>query len=109
MKPIPKRLLIHSASLHGVTEDVWQKESLTTIAELCRIRIEPMTKLITDKQNRQCTLSAMLLYDCRNSAPQGVQFEVGQKLLWNGTEYRVETVEPLYDGARLHHLEVGLV
>lgn len=109
MKPIPKRLLIHSATLHAVTEDAWQSETLTELAKLERVRIEPVSKLITDKQNRQCTLSAVLFYDCRNSAPKAVQFETGQKLLWNGMEYRVETVEPLYDGGRLHHLEVGLV
>lgn len=109
MKPIPKKILIHSAELKTVTKDEWQEETLTLVAVLKNIRIEPASKLVTDKQNRQTTLSAYLFYDCRNSNPKNVEFTHGQKVLFNNKEYTVETIEPLYDGNKLHHYELGLI
>ena len=67
------------------------------------------SRLVTAKDNRQITLSALLIYDCKNSRPKNVQFEQGQKVVWNGIEYVIETIEPLYDGAKLHHYELGLI
>ena len=95
-------------ALYDVTENKWQDTELTEIAALTHIRIEPATKLVTDKQNRQITISATLFYDCRNSRPLDVQFAQGQKLQSGGIEYTVETIEMLYDEGKLHHLEVGL-
>lgn len=110
MKPIPKRLLIHSAELKAVNADnSWQEEETKTIANLKYVRIEPSSKLITAKDNRQVTLAATLLYDCRNSRPTGVGFIQGQKVIWNGIEHVIETIEPLYDSGKLHHYELGLI
>lgn len=109
MRPIPKKLLIHSAELKAVTKNEWQEETLTTIANLKYIRIEPSSKLVTDKQNRQITLSAVMFYDCRNSRPETVEFTHGQKICWGGKEYTVEIIEPLYDSGKLHHYEIGLI
>ena len=110
MKPMPKALLIHSAKLLEVsTDNAWQSEETTEIATLKNIRIEPLSKLVTAKDNRQITLSVVLIYDCRNSRPKDVQFEQGQKIIWNGIEHTIETIEPLYDGGKLHHYELGLI
>lgn len=110
MKPIPKRLLIHSAKLMEVsTDNTWQDEETADIAQLEKIRIEPISKLVTDKDNRQITLSAVLFYDCKNSRPENQSFSQGQKVIWNGIEHVIETVEPLYDGNKLHHYELGLI
>lgn len=108
MKPIPKSLLIHSAELQEVVEDEWQNEKVQSSTALMRVRIEPMSKLVTSSNNRTVTLSATLFYDCRNSRPAGVEFKQGQRLVFNGREYTVETIEQLYDNRGLHHLEVGL-
>lgn len=108
MKPIPKHLMIHSADLKTVVEDRWQKETLTLLASLKKIRIEPLSKLIMDKQNRQITISAMLFYDCIISMPKNVAFAEGQKIIFNGKKYTIETIELLYDEKKLHHYELGL-
>ena len=108
MKPIPKSLLIHSAELQEVVEDEWQNEKVQSSTALMRVRIEPMSKLVTSSNNRTVTLSATLFYDCRNSRPAGVEFRQGQRLVFGGREYIVETVEELFDKGKLHHLEVGL-
>lgn len=110
MKPMPKALLIHSAKLLEVsTENTWQNEETTEIATLKNIRIEPLSKLVTAKDNTQVTLTAVLFYDCKNSRPSGVAFKQGQKVVFNGVEHIVETIEPLYDGQKLHHYELGLI
>lgn len=110
MNPIPKRLLIHSAELKNVsTDDTWQEEQTEPAAKLENIRIESLSKLVTTKDNRQITLSAVMIYDCKNSRPQNQAFSQGQKVIWNGIEYVIETIEPLYDSGKLHHYELGLI
>lgn len=109
MLAIPKNLLIHSAVLQSVTEDKWQSETTENIAELKKIRIDPSSKLVTSKDNRQITLSAVLFFDCKNSRPYDISFEHGQKIVFQGTEYTIETIEKLYDNSKLHHYELGLI
>lgn len=108
VKPIPKRLLIHTATLSDVTVTAFQSEALQTAAVLQHVRIEPSTRLVTTKDNRQINLAAALFFDFRNSRPASVQFTVGQRITFAGAVYRIETVEPVYDDARLHHYELGL-
>ena len=110
MRPIPKSLLIHSAQLQGVSEkNSWGKETLTDPVDLKYIRLEPSTKYVRDKQNNEIQLAAVLIYDCHNSRPKGQTFHDGQIFSFNAERYQVQLVEPLYDGRRLHHYEIGLV
>lgn len=110
MRTIPKNLLIHSATLSEIsTDNIWQEEQKTVIAELSKVRFNASSKLVTTKDNRQVTLSAVLFYDCRNSRPKNLKFKQGQSVLWNDTEYVIETVELLYDGKKLHHYKLGLI
>ncbi len=108
VKPIPRRLLIHTATLSDVTLSAFQSESLRTVAVLQHVRIETSEKLVITKDNRQISLAATLFFDCRNSRPASVQFTVGQRITFSGAVYRIETVEPVYDDTRLHHYELGL-
>lgn len=108
MRPIPKSLLIHTAALLTPSiPDAWgDSESLRT--ELFFVRIDPCDKFLLDKTQRQLQASAVLFFDCRHSRPAGTIFSEGQHVEWNGREYTVQTAEPLYDGRRLHHIEVTL-
>lgn len=108
VKPIPRRLLIHTATLSNVMANAFQAESLQTVSVLQHVRMEPSAKLVTTKDNRQINLAATLFFDCRNSRPSSVQFSVGQRITFAGAVYRIETVEPVYDDTRLHHYELGL-
>lgn len=110
MRPIPKKLLIHTVTLHKkINEDRWGKGELDPGMNLNHVRIEPSGKIVRDKNNAEIQLSATLFYDCRNSAPHDVEFEVDDIVVFNGVKHRVEVVEPLYDDKRLHHYELGMV
>ena len=110
MKSIPKKLLIHTVQLQEVNEkDAWGNETLADPVELQYVRLEPSTKYVKDKDHKEIQLAATLFFDCHNSRPCGQAFSDGQVLAFNGERYRVQLVEPLYDGRRLHHYELGLI
>lgn len=108
MRPIPKSLLIHSATLRRPDlPDAWG-DCRTVSVPLAFIRIEPCTKFILDKTQRQVQTTAVLFFDCHHSQPSGLKFREGDKVDWQGREYEIQTVEPLYAGRRLHHMELML-
>lgn len=110
MMPLPKSMLVHTATLYDVTTDnQWQDETLSEGVKISKIRIEPISKLVTSKDNTQITLTAVLFYDCRVSNPKNVEFKHGQTIAFNSREYKVETIEPMTEKSRLHHFEVGLI
>lgn len=89
--------------------DRWGNETPGTAQELRYVRMEPTTKVVRDKNSAEIQLAATLFYDCRNSRPHGVTFAVGDIITFNGQKHQVKIVEPLYDGERLHHYELGLI
>ena len=64
--------------------------------------------IVGNMNAREAARTALLLYDARHSRPKEVAFAVGQRVVADGVAYRVEAVEPLLDGPRLHHVEVSL-
>jgi len=108
MRPIPKKLLIHSATYkHTPVKDAWQHTTYTETT-LKHVRVEPSSAIKTSKDNKELQLKSVLFYDCVNSSPAGVEFIEENKITFNGTDYSIASVDPLYDGTRLHHVEVGL-
>lgn len=70
MKPIPKKLLIHTVVLYEKTSiDKWGSEKLDDGQVLSKVRIEPSRQIVRDKNNSEIQLAATLFYDCRNSQP----------------------------------------
>lgn len=108
MIPIQASMLIHSATLQNITTDRYQNKVYETVSELTRVRVEPSSKQLLAANGTQKQLTAMLLFDVRNSRPVNTAFEAGQFILFNGSEYRIEAVDKLYDQRKLHHYEVGL-
>lgn len=110
IKAIPKKLLIHEVT-HSQTKntDRWGTKETANEQTLSRVRLEPSSKIIRDKNNAEIQLAAIMFYDCRNSSPRGVVFAEDDIISFNGAKHRVQTVEPLYDGNKLHHYELGLV
>lgn len=111
MKPIPRAVLPHTVMLNAPGQtDAWGRETDRPMAtEIRFVRIEPSSKLVTDTQNRQIQLSALLFYDCTNSIPRGVDWKQGQRITFNNQQFTVQFVEPLYAARALHHYEIGLI
>lgn len=110
MKPIPRELLIHEATMKSVTSvDRWGNETWAAPVELRFIRLEPFWKTVVDKQNTQVQRNCTLFYDCKNSLPIGITFTKDMVITVNGLDYRIQEIEDLYDEKKLHHYEIGLV
>lgn len=92
-----------------VSRDRWGKEEMSQGVELTKVRLEPSGKIIRDKNNAEVQMAATLFFDCHNSRPQDVVPEVDDLVVFQGQKFSVKAVEPLYDGKRLHHYEMGLV
>lgn len=110
MRAIPRNLLIHSAKAYSVqTDNTWNDKTRELVAELDRVRIDQsVSSLRLTSNNEQVQLSAVLFFDCRNSAPKDFDFSKTDIITALGNEYRVINVDKLYDERGLHHYEVGL-
>lgn len=110
IKPIPKKLLIHTV-IYGKEEenDRWGSGTFKEKQTIKHIRIEPSSKIIRDKNNAEIQLAATVFYDCRNSLPRGMVFSLDDIIIFNGQKYQVKDIEPLYDRKKLHHYELGVI
>lgn len=110
VRRIPRKLLMHTAThLWGKTVDEWDNETYTQNRVLKRIRIEPSTSLKRGKDNNQVQLTAVLFYCPINSNPQGVEFDLDDRVTFDGNDYTIVNIDKLYDNAKLHHIELGLI
>ena len=111
MRAIPKKLLIHTAAVYQETKtgSGWNGATLERIGQLMHVRIEPSSRVVRDKNNREQQLAATLFFDCRNS--QNTAGDLKEDLIvdFQGQKHRIVSVEPLYDGRKLHHYEIGMV
>ena len=110
IKAIPKKLLIHRVT-HSTEgeEDRWGNTTLVNQKELTHVRVEPSSKVIRDKNGAEVQLAATLFYDCKNSRPIGMTFSNGEVITFNGQKHSIQLIEPLYDGEKLHHYELGMI
>lgn len=110
MRAIPRKLLIHSGTMYRRDRvDKWGKTVLDEGQELSSVRLEPSRQIVRDKNNAEVQLAATLFFDCRNSRPSGYTPQLDDVFDFDGQRFQVRLVEPLYDGARLHHYEIGMV
>lgn len=109
IKAIPKKLLIHTVTYAKKESDRWGEETMKEEKALKNVRMEPSSRVVRDKNNAEIQLAATLFYDCRNSRPKDIRFEEDDIIIFNGQKHSVQTVEPLYAGKRLHHIEMGLI
>lgn len=109
MRPIPKFLLIHSATLKKESsENVWGKKTNTSIS-LSSVRFEPVNVRHWNVQEGLPEATVRMFFDCRNSAPFGMAFDTGDVITFNSRDYKITNVSSLYDERGLHHYEVYLI
>lgn len=110
MLPIPKSLLIHSATIATAgAQSTWGTTTYSESQTLLHVRVEPSSKLITTKDNKQLQLSAILFFDCKNSSPHNQAFKVDDIVTFGNKNYKITIIDALYDKSKLHHYEIGLM
>ena len=110
MMAIPKKLLIHTVKLQRtIDKDRWGEVKKDGGITLMQVRVEPSSRIVRDKNSAEIQLAATMFYDCRNSIPRNLSFKEDDIILFNGQKFRVQVIEPLYDGSKLHHYELGLI
>ena len=64
MRAIPKKLLIHTAAVYQETKtgSGWNGATLERIGQLMHVRIEPSSRVVRDKNNREQQLAATLFF-----------------------------------------------
>lgn len=111
MRRIPRYLLIHRAKLYeGKSGGFFAAEQVGP-TELSFIRIDYAAKINRDGVkgfNDKASGDALLIYDCGNSLPLGVEFRIGQRAVFSGKSFSVSGVSVLYGRNSPHHIEVTL-
>ena len=107
MRPIPRKLLIHTADVVTETTDRWGEVTGTNTVTMSLVRIEPSSSITIDKQNSQIKVDAVMYYDCRLSQPADFKFVLGAKVVFEGTDYRIATIKRFNTNIP-HHYEIGL-
>ena len=111
MRRIPKFLLIHGAKLYEENNGRFFGAGQTEPTELSFIRIEHSSRINRDGVkgfNDKSSGDALLFYACGNSLPSGVEFRIGQRLVFSGKSFSVSGVSVIYGDNSPHHIEVTL-
>lgn len=109
MTSIPLMMLRHKCMLTVYENDgIFGERRAADEIMLKNVYVSLWRKKITSAGGEHEKISGMLYYDCQKSAPSDVHFAVGASVFFEGMELRITQVKLLYDGVRLHHIEVKL-
>jgi hypothetical protein len=114
---IPRAALIHSAVAWTVTLDEDRNETKGDEITLKYVRCVPVKQNILTANGLQKDDKLTMFYDAVNSSAWNGTSQVkdwkpenGMKVLFDGTEYTMRVVQPMYAcTAAVHHYEVQLV
>jgi len=107
-RAISKKMLTCNAILYTIQSINEDREIVYGDAvELHNVWITSTRGQINSTNGKQANDNMILYYDCTNSTPKNVSFQLNQKVVFDGFEYFINSITPAYaDG--LHHLEIGL-
>lgn len=106
IKPIPKHLLIHSATYKRYTDDEWEGTTYEEPITLKNVRVEKKSQFNQNANSNNVFFDSELYYDVRNSSPD-VEFVENSKVTFEGKTMYVKEVEHVYTN-RLHHIVLRL-
>lgn len=104
LPPIPRDILIHSATKYTTTKDRYGKETISASAPITFIRCEPVSEWKQANIGEMKDDKLLMFYDCVNSLPAGLSFAKGDKVEFNGQDYTVRSFKDFSP----HHLEINL-
>jgi hypothetical protein len=113
-RPIPAYLLPHTATLYkAIAKDVWGKETYTSgdesgVYTLKNVRFEPVDAIRYGLTADLSEIRARLFVDAAVSTTEGAVISTGDRIVFDGKEYRVVQIQDYYAEKLLHHREVYL-
>lgn len=105
--PIKRRLLIHSIVYRETQEDDGWGNLFKTPQVINQVRVEPKTKLVRSGTGESVESTTTIFWDVVFSTP--ITFVKGSKITFNTKEMELRQVDEVYDGEKLHHLELRLI
>jgi hypothetical protein len=118
LKPIPTKILRSTASVRVCTGVDRYQNQIYSEYTVKNIHVQPTNEIRKTPNNTDCTLRSILFADVRHSTPFDwwEQFKTAHenagdvRVIVNGVEYTVESVDALKDDTdKMHHWEIGLV
>ncbi len=109
MSAIPLNLLQESITVYKVLfEDIWGEVHYYQGVEVENVRVQQLDRFSENSDNRQISPGAIVYYDCSNSVPLNFKFEIGDRVVYNNTNFYVSSIKPLLSEHSIHHYEIGL-
>ena len=109
VKPIPRRLLIHSVTYEEYAgNDGWGETYLSPVT-LENVLVQPVSNISRSNIAEEKRYRAILFFDMTHSTPK-VTFKEKSRVTFNGETMIVQKVNTLYAlSTTPHHIEVELV
>lgn len=108
LKPIPLKLLIHSATYEEFIESQRYEETFKQPITLKNIRMNFETSLNRASDSATESIKATMFFDLVNSKATGpFEFKEKSKVTFEGQQMQVQKVSPFYSN-KIHHYEVEL-
>lgn len=109
IRSIPKSVLIHSAVLYKRTgKNTKEQITYSDAVSLDYVCFQDSNEIIRLQNGDEYRLSGILFYDEKNSRPQGIEFSLDDKIVFNGTNYYIKRIRTESGFVLLHHFEIEL-
>lgn len=110
IRPIPRKLLIHTVIYEEYLGDEAFGESFGAPITVGRVLVQPLHKMRRDPNGEEVEIHSVIFIDSVNT-PLARPFVGKSKVNFNGEDLRVVSCEPLYtlNPDVPHHYEVTLV
>lgn len=108
IRPIPKRLLIHTAEYEQFEENGRYGEEYLPAITLKHIRINFERSFSRAGNTESKSVKALMFFDQANSSAEGdFEFKEKSKVTFQGVTMLITRINPLYTDT-LHHYEIEL-
>lgn len=109
IKPIPKRMLVNSATYEEYIADMGEGSSYKTSVTLDNIKVDEQLQFSYSSNGKEVIGNAMLFYDSTNSSGLTNSPVNESKITFNGKTYTVKDTDILRaNDSTPHHYEVLL-
>ena len=107
-RPIKKRILIHEIEYREKVSDDFMGTQYRDGIIVSNVRVEPKDKISQNGTDKSVVANHLIFIDMFYTKPEYITslIKAEDKILFAGKELEVVEVREIYDGSRLHHLEI---